>query len=192
MKTILSLFACFFALCAPQLMAATMSSGEAVQITIKGVPDSEQGAISGEYVVSSGGLLYMPMLNGGIKAAGSSTSTVARRIEAAYKSAQIYSSPRITLITTGDKKRTDSKTRTFITVAGHVKRPGPVAYTEGMTIYEVVAAAGDASTFGAMNRVEIIRNGKKFIRDLKKTVNRRERVQVGDVITVPEKNWRGR
>lgn len=177
------------------LNAAQVRSGETVTITIKGVPANEQTSINGQYVISDGGYIYMPMLKSGIKASGNSSSTLARRIEAAYKSAEIYSNPRITIITAGDEIRgiNDRKqANRFVTVAGHVKRPGPVQYNDGMTIYEAVAAAGDASTFGAMNRVEVLSRGRKSIYNMKTDRHRTLKVKPGDIITVPEKNMLGR
>lgn len=175
-------------------MASYVSNGEKVTITIKGVPQSEQAAINGEYVVSDGGLLYMPMLTDGIKASGSSSSNVARRIEAAYKGAKIYANPRITIITTKDNlelEQTMKKNNEYVTVAGHVKRPGPVQYNQGMSIYDAVASAGDSTAFGAMNRVQLLRNGKRSLYNLKKDVHRTYKVKPGDTITVPEKNFLG-
>lgn len=171
--------------------AAPITSGEKVTISIYGVPADEKQQINGDYIVSDSGMLYLPMLENGIKASGSSSSTVARRIEAAYKSAQIYTSPRITIITVRDVAESNTIAQKFVTVAGNVKRPGPVQYTEGMTIYEAVAAAGDADPFGAMNRVELLRNGKKYVYNLKTTAHRTLKVYHGDTITVPQKNFIG-
>ena len=192
MKKIFYLLTLLLSVAAQSVHAAQMTSGETVSITIKGVPASEQATISGDYVVSGGGLLYMPMLDGGIKASGSSSSTVARRIETAYKNAKIYTSPRITIITNRDREKDETMRVSFVTVAGHVKRPGPVKYTQGMTIYQAIAGAGEASTFGAMNRVEVIRKGKTLIFNLKKKgKGRAEKVRLGDTITVPQKGWNG-
>lgn len=191
MKLLKLLLIAIFGLAPSGLFAATIGAGERVSITIKGVPSEEQSSINGEYIVSDSGLIYMPMLSGGLKASGSTGSTVARRIEAAYKSANIYTNPRITIITVKDQAQDAVINRKFVTVAGHVKRPGPVQFTENMTIYEAVASAGDASTFGAMNRVELMRNGKKYIYNLKTTKHRSLRVYPNDVITVPQKSWTG-
>lgn len=192
-NTILTaLFTLCFALFAN---AGYVNRGEKLTITIKGVPASEQAAINGEYVVGDSGMLYMPMLKDGVKASGGSSSSLARRIEKAYRDAEIYSNPRITIITARDviKGINDQKqSNKFVTVAGHVKRPGPVQYTDGMTIYEAVAAAGDASTFGAMNRVELLRGQRRSRLDLKQTNNRTLKAKPGDIITVPQKNAFGR
>lgn len=193
MKKFIVLLSLFLGL-SSLLMAGYVSSGEKVTITIKGVPQSEQAAINGEYVVSDGGLLYMPMLTNGIKASGSSSSSVARRIEAAYKGAKVYSNPRITIITVKDDIELEKRMRKnneFVTVAGHVKRPGPVQYNRGMSIYDAVATAGDATAFGAMNRVQLLRNGKRTLYNLKNDSHRTFSVQPGDTITVPEKNFLG-
>lgn len=172
--------------------APTISGGEKVNITIKGVPSIEQTSINGDYIVGDNGMLFLPMIEGGIRASGSSSSTVARRIEEAYKSAKIYANPRITIVTLRDIKQGDTIGQKFVTVAGHVKRPGPVQYSERLTIYDAVAAAGDADAFGAMNRVELLRNGKKTLYNLKTTAHRMLRVYPNDTITVPEKNVWGK
>lgn len=192
MKKFLTIAATLMGLLTMLANAASITGGEKVTITIKGVPATEQSSINGEYIVSDGGLIYLPMLNGGIKASGSSSSSVARRIEQAYKDSKIYSNPRITIITVRDTAQSETIARKFVTVAGAVKRAGPVQYTEGMTIYEAVAAAGDANMFGAMNRVELLRNKRKTLYNLKTTAHRTIKVRPGDTVTVPDKNMIGR
>ncbi|MFT5882920.1 MAG: protein involved in polysaccharide export with SLBB domain, partial [Crocinitomicaceae bacterium] len=175
--------------------ASYVTSGEKITITIKGVPVSEQQSINGEYVVDGSGKLYLPMLKGGIKASGSTSSSVARRIEAAYSDAKIYTNPRITILTVKDDivgEDIAKRNNQFVTVSGEVKRDGPVQYRNDMTIYESIATAGGVDTFGAMNRVTLERDGKETILDLKKSASRTFRVRVGDVITVPQKNAFGR
>lgn len=194
MKKFFVLFTLLYAMTSSILFAGYVSSGEKVTITIKGVPPTEQTAVNGEYVVSDRGLLYMPHLKGGIKASGSSSSTVARRIESAYRNAKIYANPRITIITIKDEiaiEKQVKKNNEFVTVAGHVKRPGPVQFNQGMTIYDAVATAGDSTAFGAMNRVQLLRNGKRTLYNLKSDAHRTFRVKPGDTITVPEKNFLG-
>ena len=113
---------------------------------------------------------------------------MARRIESAYKDAKIYINPRITIITSKNKDVEIENKNNYVTVAGHVKRPGPVPYTTGLTVYGAVAAGGDASPFGAMNRVEVLRGKRKIILDLRKSENRTFKAIKGDTITVPQKN----
>ncbi|PQJ29372.1 polysaccharide biosynthesis/export family protein [Rubritalea profundi] len=196
MKKAFFLLISLMALCLPVAQASSVTSGEKVTITIKGVPASEQASINSEYVVDDSGKLYLPMLEVGIKASGSSSSSVARRIEAAYRDAKIYTNPRITILTIKDDivgEDIAKRNNQFVTVSGEVKRDGPVQYRTNMTIYEAIATAGGADTFGAMNRVKLERNGKETIYELiKSSKNRTIRVRVGDVITVPPKNAFGR
>ena len=70
-------------------------------------------------------------------------------------------------------------------VGGQVSRPGSIPARPGMTLRQALLLAGDVTPFGAANRIEIVRNGKKLLRkdiDLDKTV-----IQPGDTITVPKK-----
>lgn len=191
MKKALFLLISLMALSLTAVHASYVTSGEKVTITIKGVPVSEQQSINGEYVVDGSGQLYLPMLKGGIKASGSTSSSVARRIEAAYSDAKIYTNPRITILTVKDDivgEDIAKRNNQFVTVSGEVKRDGPVQYRNDMTIYEAIATAGGVDTFGAMNRVTLERDGKETILDLKKSASRTFKVRVGDVITVPQKN----
>jgi protein involved in polysaccharide export with SLBB domain len=195
MKKALFLLISLMALSLTAVHASYVTSGEKITITIKGVPVSEQQSINGEYVVDGSGKLYLPMLKGGIKASGSTSSSVARRIEAAYSDAKIYTNPRITILTVKDDivgEDIAKRNNQFVTVSGEVKRDGPVQYRNDMTIYESIATAGGVDTFGAMNRVTLERDGKETILDLKKSASRTFRVRVGDVITVPQKNAFGR
>lgn len=195
MKKALFLLISLMALSLTAVHASYVTSGEKVTITIKGVPVSEQQSINGEYVVDGSGQLYLPMIKGGIKASGSTSSSVARRIEAAYSDAKIYTNPRITILTVKDDivgEDIAKRNNQFVTVSGEVKRDGPVQYRNDMTIYESIATAGGVDTFGAMNRVTLERDGKETILDLKKSASRTFKVRVGDVITVPQKNAFGR
>ena len=80
--------------------AQSISSKTTLSISIKGVPEGEQTRVSGQYVVSPDGYVFLPLLKNGIKASGLSSSALARNIEAAYRGAEMYKNPRITVIST--------------------------------------------------------------------------------------------
>ena len=44
-----------------------------------------------------------------------------------------------------------------IFVLGHVKKPGPYPYSDGMTIVEAIALAGGVAADGALNRTRLTR-----------------------------------
>ncbi len=166
--------------------AQSISSKTTLSIEIKGVPAIEQQRVSGKYGVDASGNIYMPMLKSGIRASGLSSSALARRIEAAYRAAQIYKNPRITVISTKDTAASSIDTLR-VSVGGFVKRPGPIPFARGMTLFQAVAAAGGETAFGSIKRVELHRNGKKYTYDLRKSSHMNVKVYPGDTINVPQK-----
>lgn len=189
MKSILKLTALICVMmiaCTGIVSAQSISSKSTLNIIIKGVPGTEQTRISGQYVVSPSGFIFLPLLKNGIKASGLSSSALARNIESAYRSAEIYQNPRITVISTKDAAQ-DEIDRQVVSVGGFVKRPGPVAYMRGMTLFQALSAAGGETAFGSIKRVELHRNGKKYVYNLKNATHMRVRVYPGDSVNVPQK-----
>lgn len=166
--------------------AQSISSKTTLNITIKGVPQAEQVRISGQYVVSPSGYVFLPLLKNGIKASGLSSSALARNIESAYRAAEMYQNPRITVISTKDQEAQKIDAQT-VTIGGFVKRPGPTQYMRGMTLFQALSAAGGETAFGSIKRVELHRNGKRYVYNLKKAEHMRVKVYPGDSINVPQK-----
>ena len=194
MKSISKLFAIMVsvaALCSGTLSAQSVSANESLNISVKGVPLAEQSRVSGVYNVSPGGTLSLPMLKNEVKASGLAASTLARRIEAAYKAAGIYSDPRITVLSMADNDKQVAREREVVSIGGFVKSPGQRPYITGMTLFQAVSAAGGETAFGSIRRVELYHNGRKKIYDLKKAQNMHVRVFPGDSINVPQKDWKG-
>lgn len=172
--------------------AGVISSNSMINITIKAVPVEEQQRIAGSYTVDGRGYVSLPFLSDTpIKASGLTGSTLSRKIEAAYKNAQIYSAPLINVTTAKDiaNEQIDNK---IVSVGGYVKAPGPKPYQRGMTLFQAVTAAGGANAYGASNRTELIRNGKKYIYNMKNTKDMQLLVYPNDTINVPQKKWNGR
>jgi len=153
---------------------------------------SEQGRISGQYVVSSSGMLSLPLLKSAIKASGRSASSVAKSIEAAYIKAGMHKDPRITIISNQDVNTQIAREKELVNVGGHVRSSGPKPFHNGMTLFSAISAAGGPDPFGAMNRVELFHKGRKKIYNMKKAAEMNIRVYPGDIINVPEKNAFGR
>lgn len=187
MRKLLAVFGLAFALVANLSAQSSISPGRAIEIQIKGVPQEEIVQINGTYPVSDSGLINMPHI-GTIRAAGLSPIQLAQNIQNAYRSAQIYRNPTIQVLASSD----DTVTKHFVTVGGQVKRPGPVDYMRGMTLYQALQAGGGATEFGSMYRVRLIRAGKQREYDLTDTQNKNIPVQPNDTIEVPQKNFIGR
>lgn len=187
MKTFLVVFAALFALLSSSHAQSTISAGRAIEIRISGVPSEEMARINNTYPVSEGGTIRMPFI-GSVRAAGLSPNALAASIEASFKSAKIYTNPTIQVIKSSDETLEEY----IVTVGGFVRRPGPVKYMRGLSLYNAVQAAGGATEFGSMHRVKLIRNGRLREYDLTKTQAKGVLVEPSDTIEVPQKNLWGR
>jgi protein involved in polysaccharide export with SLBB domain len=185
-KTLSCLLACF-GWVAGASGQTVIKPGTAIKIDIRGVPAEEITRVTGEYLVSDSGTVNMPLL-GQIGAAGMSPSALGSRIEAAYKANQIYKNPTILVISSTE----NTLEKLMVHVGGQVRKTGPVEFTRGLTIYQAVQAAGGPTEFGAINRVQLLRNGKVQVMNLKMPQFMNFELQQNDTITVPEKNPFGR
>ena len=113
----IAFIALLFSLHARAQGPALLKPGDPVTIELK-VPAEDASNVSTIYTVSETGTVKMPFLEKEISAKGLSVSQLARRIEAAYKEAGIYSAPTINVILKQDGPAH------FVTVGGEVKTGG--------------------------------------------------------------------
>lgn len=86
-----------------------------------------------------------------------------------------------TLVEDGDRIVVSKARQVYID--GQVSRPGGYTIEAGTTLRQALSLAGGVSELGALNRVRVLRNGKKLDDvDLDKTI-----IQPGDTITVPKR-----
>ena len=157
--------------------------GDAVTVTIRGVPDQESARVSGVYKVDQNGeLVGLPYLDGyKIIAVGLTEGELSKRIAGAYRDAQIYTKATITaLVDQPEMQRT-------VTMGGKINRTGPIPYREGMTLYEAVMAAGGPTRFGSLKKVILYRNGNKSEYNIEKDENKTVTLLPGDTIEIEEK-----
>lgn len=187
MKHLFFLLTCLLGFLPAANAQSTISAGRAIEIRIQGVPSTETTLINNTYPVSESGTIRMPFV-GTVRAAGLSPQALAASIEAAYRSAEIYTHPTIQVFASTDE--TLQKLR--VTVGGQVQSPGPVEYVRGLTLYDAVQSAKGATPFGAMNRVSLIRGSQRKEYDLTQTKFMGIVVEPNDTIMVPQKNAFGR
>ena len=181
MKTLLK-NAILFLILISASVHAQIEAGGAIKIAIQGVPAGEQARINGSYPVSEKGFITMWKI-GTIKVLGSETDVLARKIEAAYRDAEIYTSPVIQILADSG----DNITVQMVTVGGKVRAPGPKPYRRGMTLYQAVMSAGGPTEFGAVNRISLFRNGKRYIYDLNKGEHKLLKLYPKDTVDIPQK-----
>lgn len=127
-----------------------------------------------------------------IVAVGKTPSQLARDIE--VRLAEYIRSPQVNVIVT-DPQSSFSK----ITVIGQVRTPGSIPYQEGMTVLDVVLAAGGLTDFAAGDRTKLVRKdvsgatSEKRVRvdDLVRKGKLKENLPVlpGDVLIIPESRF---
>jgi protein involved in polysaccharide export with SLBB domain len=179
------LFLASLLLTSQQLVAqTTISAGRAIEIQLKGVPSEEMALVSGTYTVSETGMISMPLLTTPIRAAGQSATSLARSIEAAYRAAQIYTTPTVNVV----HSTNESINELVVTVGEQVNRTGPVKYVRGLTLYNAVQAAGGATIFGSMKRVRLTRGAQTKVYDLTDSKHMNILVEPNDTIQVPQKD----
>lgn len=185
MRIFLRIAACFVFLAQGLVAQSAISAGRAIEVQLKGVPAEEMALVSGTYTVSDSGMISLPLLAAPVRAAGMSPTSLARSIEAAYRAEKIYTTPTINVISDSDATIAALE----LTVGGQAKRPGPVKYTRGLTLYNAVQAAGGATEFGSMKRVRVIRGGQLKQYDLTQTKFMNIPVEPNDTIEIPHKTW---
>ena len=167
---------------------AQIRVNQTLQITIQGVPQAEQSRINSTYQVSAAGTIDMWEI-GTVRAAGLTPDALARNIAAAYKAKKIYTNPNFSVIPPSD---TGLVQKTYV-VGGTVRGPGPKPFTDGLTLFGALQAAGGETEFGAITRIKLFRDGKApLIFNLKNDADKAFLIRPDDMIEVPQKNWAGR
>lgn len=183
MKLILVAVAAFSAAVSAVAQTPTVRAGDAVTVTIRGVPDQESARVSGVYKVDQNGeLVGLPYLDGyRINAVGLTEGQLSKKIAGAYRDAQVYTKATITaLVDQPEMQRT-------VTLGGKITQPGPVPFREGMTIYEAVMAAGGPTRFGSLKKVSLFRKGEKSNYNIEKDENKTVTLLPGDTILINDK-----
>jgi len=182
LKNIIIAGATFF--CSVASGFSQIQAGKTLQIMAAGIPAEEKGRIDGIYPVADNGTINMPFINN-VRAAGMKENELAASLQSRYKSEGIYTHIVIQVIATREGSGVSEEA---VTVGGQVRRPGPVPFSKGLTLWMAVQAAGGPTEFGARGRVKLFRDGKDKSYDLAKPQFMRVPLQPNDTIEVPEKN----
>ena len=181
----MTLIGCFASVLLPitALSQTLIKAGKTVTITVSGVPVEEKSRLDGSYPVSDSGMINMAHI-GTVRAAGLKADELSRVLQSTYKSRQIYTNPTFQVLTsTGD-----TLDEQLVHIGGKVGRPGPTKFTQGLTLYQAIQAAGGPTEFGSMYRVKLYRDGKQRLYDLTKEESMSVPLKPGDTIEVPQKN----
>jgi len=161
-----------------------IDAGKAFRITIKGVPAEEKAKVDADYPVNERGeinLLYL----GKVNTVGKTSEQLASDIEKAYRDSKIFMEPTVEVFIGKIGDPGDP----VIHIGGQVRRPGPIDFVEGMTLWKAIQAAGGATEFGSLKRVKLYRDGKQIVYDMEHKENISLPLKVNDTIEVPQKSF---
>jgi len=173
--------------CAPVYSQQEIKVGKALQISIKGVPAEEQAKIDGQYSVKENGYIEMPHI-GSVRAAGLRAGDLASNIQSAYRTQGIYRTPTIQVFSNAEGSGVD---KPVVTIGGYVRAPGPKEFTQGLTLWQAIQAAGGANEFGSVKRVTLFRNGSGKRYDVSQPQFMSIPLEPGDTIEIPQKTILG-
>ena len=167
LTTIIAALMAFLMIGTAQAQNSILKPGDPIQVELK-APVEDTQVVSSVYTISSRGTIKLPYL-AEMQAANMSTTDLARRIEAAYKAAEIYTNPTLNVnmgITPGGA----GAAAHVVTVGGEVKSGGrEVPLRDGMTLYQAIMAAGGFADFADPRKVKLVRKGRETVIDMKKT-----------------------
>jgi len=175
-------FWCVANIYSPILLAtdATLRPGDTIDLKLGGVPSTEIGSVSGQYLIDGNGYVNMPNI-GKVRIGGLSAAAAESAIENVYKVKEIYTHPTI-IITMQLQSR-------WVNIGGEVKSPQRVPYTADLTVLSSINAAGGFSPYADQRKVRLLRGGQVTVIDVKKIRGDPSRdiaVQPGDQIEVPQ------
>ena len=193
-RTFTLLLTAFLALIVPvkssfaQSGEIALQANDKVSISIGGVPADEAVSISKTYTISDAGNINLLHINE-IRAAGMKPSQLQKRIEEAYKAAQIYTHPTVTVSmdSTPDGAR-------LVFVNGGCQKNGPVPFRPGLTLMQAIGTAGGPTVFAKTTKTQLTRtsvSGQRSttLHDLKKIAKDPSldvSLQPNDQILIPE------
>lgn len=157
-----------------------LRAGDQVDIRLGGVPSEEIAHVSSMYSIDEEGYINLPHI-GKIRAAGLTQAQLQSVIENTFKTQQIYTHPTVTVSTT--------RAARFVNVDGAVRSPRRVEYTPDMTLLSAINAAGGFTDFANVRRVQLMRDGRNEIVDvraIRRDPEKDVRVRPGDHIHVPQ------
>jgi protein involved in polysaccharide export with SLBB domain len=160
--------------------------GDKLGINVTGVPGTETAMMSNiPFTVNNEGTIRLPHLPMEMPAAGVTPTTLARKIEMAYKSAEIYTNPRINV-----GRIMDATTSQLVSVIGEVKSGGgSVVFRPGLRILDAISEKGGFTDFGDPKRVKLIRGNQTTLHNLKdvsKTPEANVELRPEDRVIVPQ------
>ena len=146
-----------------------LGAGDKVRVTVYGEPN-----LTGEYYVSSGGILAVPLI-GDVRAAGQTVPQIADAIRTKLADGYIRD----------PKVAAEVLTYRPYYILGEVNKPGEYPYTSDLTVLNAVATAG-GFTYRAQKKVVLIRHAQSD-KEIEAPLTATTPVEAGDTVRIKER-----
>jgi protein involved in polysaccharide export with SLBB domain len=158
--------------------AQALRIGDVFELRLSGMPLEYANEFAQQYTIGETGEIRLPLI-GDLKAAGSSTTDLARAIDRKLVAGKIFTTPTTHI----------AVLQQFVTVGGAVRSPQAVPWTHGMTLSNAIIRAGGDNGFPNYRKVKLTRDGKISYYNLtrvEKDPGQNPKLLPGDEIIVPE------
>ncbi len=142
-----------------QSVDAPLRVGDTFELRIAGVPASQVAQVGGSFTIDGEGAVNLAYL-GKIRAVDLSPSQLQSVIEKAYRDAEIFSRPTITVFMQAAAR--------FVNISGEVRSPRRINYTPDLTLLKAITDAGDFSEYADRRKVRLLRGSEVIVVDAKK------------------------
>lgn len=143
------------ALLAPQLLlaeaVAVLRVGDAINMRVTGVPAEFAQDFTLLYTIGQKGTVNVPLL-GEVKAVGLTANQLERVLQDQLVAKKIFTQPTVIINPTPDVRT--------VSVNGGVRAPGPMTWSEDLTLRSAIGGRGGLSDFSDKKGIQIIREGK--------------------------------
>ena len=159
---------------------APLRPNDTFELQLSGMPAEFAQDFRGQYTVGDDGTVGIPLI-GAVRAAGLTSSQLARTIEKKLVSEKIFTNPTVLLVLPLQSR--------FVTVGGGVRAPQAVPWSADLTLSSAIKRAGGTSDFANTSKIRVIREGKVGIFNLRKSgedPNQNPKLLPGDEVEVPE------
>lgn len=157
--------------------------GGSLAVMVAGGGDDEKRKVDAVYRVSEEGTINLPFI-GKMKVDGLEPERLAKKIEDAYREAEVFQDAMITVHLFTSCRSEEP----VVHVGGEVLRPGPQRFREGLTVFEVVQKAGKHLLgVGPITLVNLYRDGEKHVIDLTTPEGKTFQLKANDTVDVPRK-----
>lgn len=169
-----------FALAPAAFGQAALRPNDTFEMALSGMPVDYSAEFRAQYTVGDDGNIHVPYI-GTIRAAGLTSSQLARAIERKLVAEKIFTKPTVMLMLAAQSR--------FVTVGGGVRAPQAVPWSADLTLSSAIKRAGGIGDFGSDKKVKVVREGKVGVFNLRlsgKDPSQNPKLLPGDEVEVPD------